>query len=63
MKSLQILIIAFVIMLMTSGCVLTRIITMPMRVIGSATTILPIPMDPIDETIDEAADTIDKIPI
>ncbi len=63
MRTLQILAVALVIAVMTSGCVLTRIITMPMRVIGSVTTILPIPMDAVDEAIDEAADAIDEIPI
>ncbi len=46
-----------------SGCVLTKIITVPMRVTGAAISIIPVAGNAADETIDEVADTIDKVPI
>ena len=46
-----------------SGCVLTKLITVPMRVTGAAISIIPVAGNVVDEVIDEAADAIDKVPI
>ena len=46
-----------------SGCVLTKILTVPMRVAGAAISIIPVAGNVADEGIDEAADAIDKVPI
>ncbi len=46
-----------------SGCVLTRLVTMPMRVVGGAVTIVPVAGDAAHKTIDESADLVDEIPI
>jgi len=60
-----------------SGCFLTKIVTMPMRVVGSTlstvgavTSVVPGVGNKIDATlekgdaaIDEAADTVDKVPL
>jgi hypothetical protein len=46
-----------------SGCVLTKIITVPMRVGGAVISIIPGAGNAADEVIDEVADTIDKVPI
>lgn len=45
-----------------SGCVLTKLVTVPMRIAGAVTSIIPIAGNTVDDTIDKAADTIDKIP-
>lgn len=60
-----------------SGCFLTKIATVPMRVVGSAASvvgavvsIVPVAgnsadeaLEKVDGTIDTAADSIDKVPI
>jgi hypothetical protein len=45
------------------GCVLTKVVTVPMRVGGAIISVVPVVGDPIDESIDTVADGIDKIPI
>ncbi|ALE52378.1 hypothetical protein SP60_03580 [Candidatus Thioglobus autotrophicus] len=49
--------------LMLSSCVLTKVVTVPMRVGGAVISIIPVVGESIDEAIDEAADVIDTIPI
>jgi hypothetical protein len=47
-----------------SGCVLTKVITVPMRVGGAVVSIAPVVGDDADDAIVDAADTVDdKIPI
>ena len=49
--------------LVLSSCVLTKVVTVPMRVGGAVISIIPVVGDSIDEAIDEAADVIDTMPI
>jgi len=46
-----------------SGCVLTKLVTVPMRVTGSVISIIPVVGDPVDSFLDSSADIIDTIPI
>ena len=47
-----------------SGCVLTKIVTVPMRVIASSVvSVVPFVGDTADDAIDKAADTVDKVPL
>ena len=46
-----------------SGCVLTKLVTVPMRVTGSVISVIPVVGDGIDEVLDQSADVIDAIPI
>ena len=46
-----------------SGCVLTKVVTVPMRVTGSVISVIPVVGDGIDEVLDLSADVIDAIPI
>ena len=46
-----------------SGCVLTKVVTVPMRVTGSVISVIPVIGDPIDDILDYSADVIDNIPI
>lgn len=55
--------ILIVLALGMNGCVLTRLVTMPMRVVGAATTIIPVAGDISHEAIDDAADVVDEVPI
>lgn len=45
-----------------SGCVLTKVVTVPMRVTGAVISIIPVAGNTADEVIDKAADTVDKLP-
>ena len=46
-----------------SGCVLTKVVTVPMRVTGSLISVIPVVGDGIDEVLNQSADVIDDIPI
>ena len=57
-KSLIILITLF-----SYGCVLTKAISVPLRVGGAVISVIPVVGEDMDDAIDKAADTIDDIPI
>ena len=57
-KSLIILITLF-----SYGCVLTKVISVPLRVGGAVISVIPVVGEDMDDAIDKAADTIDDIPI
>lgn len=46
-----------------SGCFLTKIVTVPMRVVGAVISIIPVAGNVAHSAIDEVADTIDDVPI
>ena len=48
--------------ILLSGCLLTKLVTVPMRVVGAVTSIVPVAGDVAHGTIDEAADAVDKLP-
>ena len=55
--------IVIVSILTLQGCVLTKVVTVPMRVGGAIVSVVPVLGEPIDEAIDTVADGIDEIPI
>ena len=57
------LLVFVLISLYLSGCVLTKVVTVPMRVTGSVISVIPVIGDHIDEVLDQSADIIDAIPI
>ena len=59
MRSLIIILSA----LMLSSCVLTKVVTVPMRVGGAVISVIPGVGEEIDAAIDETADVIDAVPI
>ena len=59
MKKLFIIVIAA---LFISGCVLTKLVTVPLRVSGAIASGVPFIGNEIDEAIDKSADLIDELP-
>jgi hypothetical protein len=57
------LLVLALISLYLSGCVLTKVVTVPMRVTGSVISVIPVVGDGIDEVLGQSADIIDSIPI
>ena len=57
------LLVLALISLYLSGCVLTKVVTVPMRVAGSVISVIPVVGDGIDEFLGQSADVIDSIPI
>jgi len=45
-----------------SGCLLTKVVTVPMRVGGAVTSIVPVVGNPAHDAIDKAADAVDTLP-
>jgi hypothetical protein len=46
-----------------SGCVFTKIVTVPMRVGGAVISVVPVAGNVADEVIDTTADVIDTVPL
>ena len=59
MKKLFIIVI---VALFISGCVITKVVTVPLRVAGAVGSGIPIIGNQIDEVIDKSADLIDQLP-
>ena len=57
------LLVLALISLYLSGCVITKVVTVPMRVTGSVISVIPVIGDPIDDILGYSADVIDNIPI
>ena len=57
------LLVLALISLYLSGCVLTKVVTVPMRITGSVISVIPVIGDPIDDILGYSADVIDNIPI
>ena len=51
------------IMLVCYGCVITKVVSVPLRVGGGAVSVVPWAGDKMHDAIDTAADTIDDIPL
>ena len=49
--------------LFISGCVLTKVVTVPMRVAGAVVSVIPVVGDGVDSALGASADLIDSIPI
>jgi hypothetical protein len=63
MKKIRPLLLVLAVALLCQGCVLTKIVTVPMRVAGAVISIIPVAGNTADAAIDEAADAVDKLPI
>ncbi len=46
-----------------SGCVFTKVVTVPMRVTGAVVSVIPVVGDGVDNVLGTSADLIDAIPI
>ena len=55
--------VLLLIMLFSYGCVITKVVSVPLRVGGAAISVVPWAGDKMHDAIDTAADTIDDIPI
>lgn len=49
--------------LLMQGCVLTKVVTVPMRVTGAVISIIPVAGDAAHAAIDTAADAVDAVPL
>ena len=56
------LVIIVIVALYISGCVFTKLVTVPLRVSGSLISVVPIVGNQIDEVIGQSADLIDELP-
>ena len=62
MKIFRILLISLF-LFSIQGCVLTKAITVPLRIGGAVISIVPVAGNTAHDAIDEAADIIDDVPI
>lgn len=62
MKPHKILIVLLLAHLL-SGCVLTKLVTVPMRAVGAVVSIVPVVGNTAHDGIDAAADVVDEVPI
>lgn len=52
-----------VLIVFLSGCVFTKVVTVPMRVTGAFVSVIPVVGDGVNNVLDTSADVIDAIPI
>ena len=57
------MVILMMTVLMLQGCVLTKVVTVPMRVTGAVVSIFPGFGNTVHDGIDTAADVVDDVPI
>ena len=62
MKCVKLLVL-LVLTLQLCGCVLTKVVTVPMRVTGAVVSIIPVAGDTAHQAIDKAAEVVDEVPI
>lgn len=63
MNKLSKMISVMLVALTLSGCFVTKVVTVPMRVTGAVISVVPVVGGPIDSAIDTTADAIDILPI
>jgi len=51
------------VVLSLQGCVLTKVVSVPMRLGGAVISIVPVVGNEVDDSIDTAADVVDDVPI
>lgn len=62
MKMRNVLALAGIVLLL-QGCVLTKVVTVPMRLGGAVVSVVPGVGNSVHDTIDSAAETVDDVPI
>jgi len=62
-KRCRLLMVIMITACLCQGCLLTRVVTVPMRVGGAVLTIVPYAGDAAHESLDEAASVIDDVPL
>jgi len=63
MKNVIRLLILSSLAIILNGCFLTKVVTVPMRVVGAVVSIVPGAGDVAHDVVDEAADVVDKAPL
>ncbi|MCJ7616033.1 MAG: hypothetical protein MUO43_05800 [Desulfobacterales bacterium] len=62
MKVVKLLVI-LIMLTMLSGCVLTKLVSFPMRLVGAVVSIVPVAGNTAHDAIDKAAEIVDEVPI
>jgi hypothetical protein len=62
MKVVHLFVLSIVLLLL-NGCVLTKVVTVPMRLGGAVISIIPAVGNSAHDAIDEAAEIVDDVPI
>ena len=57
------LFVILIMLTMLSGCILTKIVSVPMRVVGAVVSIVPVAGNTAHDAIDKAAEIVDDVPI
>lgn len=55
--------IGLVLLSMLSGCVLTKVVTVPMRIVGGVVSVVPVAGNTAHDAIDEVAEQVDDVPL
>ncbi|MFO7760941.1 MAG: DUF6726 family protein [Thermodesulfobacteriota bacterium] len=57
------LLILLIILFCLSGCFLTKLVSVPMRLGGAAVSIVPVAGNHAHDAIDQAAEAVDEVPL
>lgn len=56
-------ILALVALVQLEGCLLTKVVTVPMRLGGAVISVIPVVGNSVHDAVDEAAEIVDEIPL
>ena len=62
MKRLPVLCVLACLCLLVSGCYATKVVTVPMRIVGAVASAVPVVGNTTHKVIDETAEIIDDLP-
>lgn len=57
------LLVALLIVVSLNGCMMTKVVTVPLRVGGAVVSVVPVVGAPAEAVIDTSADVIDVVPL
>jgi hypothetical protein len=63
LKNIRTALVLVILTSVLSGCVMTKVVTVPMRVGGAVVSVVPVAGNLVDKGVDAAADAVDTIPL
>lgn len=63
MNKVKIITTCLLLLFLLSGCVVTKVLTVPIRITGAVISVIPVAGNKIDSAMDKYADKIDEAPI
>ena len=63
LKNIRTVLVLVILASVLSGCVMTKVVTVPMRMGGAVVSVVPVAGNLVDKGVDAAADAVDTVPL